>query len=66
MVSAYSSAATSSCRKGKDVGGIFTNLPACRAPSRPAASSRTARSPRTPPPNALFGRTADAAQPNPG
>ena len=46
LVSAMLLGATFTVPKGRDVGGTFKNIPVCKAPRRPAASSRSRRSAR--------------------
>ncbi len=52
--------------KGKDVGGSFTNIPACRRPDQTGCVVAYSSFAEVPPPNALFGRTTNARNIPPG
>jgi hypothetical protein len=52
--------------KGKDVGGAFANIPACRRPDQTGCVVAYSAFAQEPPANALFGRTSNARNLNPG
>jgi hypothetical protein len=63
MVSALILGATLPTPKGKDVGGVFTSIPLCRAANQTGCAINYSAFRATVPPaaNTLFGRTADPA-----
>jgi hypothetical protein len=52
--------------EGKDVGGSFTNVPACRRSDQTGCVVAYSSFAQEPPPNSLFGRVATAHYLNPG
>lgn len=52
--------------EGRDVGGAFTNIPACRRADQRGCVVAYSTFAETPPPNALFGRVTNARNLNPG
>jgi hypothetical protein len=52
--------------QGKDVGGVFANVPACRKTDQTGCVVAFSSFANTPPPNSLFGRAAGARNLDPG
>jgi hypothetical protein len=52
--------------QGRDVGGVFANVPACRKTDQAGCVVAFSSFAKTPPPDSLFGRTGNARNLNPG